>query len=71
MENLHTIFRQYPGPFILISLGLISASFILLRWNYLRRLMQPGYLLVALAVFIGNIYIGLSMLSRALHIVYP
>lgn len=71
MESFIIIFKAHPGQFLMIFLGFGCASFVILRWRYLLKYMKPGHLLAALAVFIGNIYLGVSILSRALNAIYP
>ena len=71
MENYFAVFRDHPGPFIVIFLGLLSISFVLLRRRYLLKYMKPRHLSVALFIFIINIYLALSTLSRVFNVVYP
>lgn len=71
MGNIFTNDILYISNIALIIVSLLFASFLILRWEYLRKYLRPIAILGLLVVAILSIVNGYLQLSRMIGTIYP
>lgn len=71
MSNIFTNDILYISNIALIIVSLLFASFLILRWEYLRKYLRPIAILGLLVVAILSIVNGYLQLSRMIGTIYP